>query len=384
MMNILRKYKVYFIAAITSFVTLWWWQGKSKSSVKKQGSSSGICLSMPIAIPHKATVQNYIETVGQSTPFNRVVIVPQIEGTLLDVKFPNGGQVQAGTHLFSIDSRTFEAFVKQSEAQLAIDRARYELNLSQMKRSEGLHSSNFLSQQEYDSYKANVDTSKAQMDLDEATCALKRIDLEHCFISAPFSGMLSKSFVDANSFITKGTALAVLNQLQPIFVDAYLAEQHVVSLLKAQNDVAETLKVEARLIDDPSVVQWGKLVVIGNEVEKTSGTFDIRAQFENQELQFWAGRGVDLKIYYKTLQNALLIPESAIHQGNKGSFVYIVNDKNIAEMRNVAVEQSYDGWIVIAEGLKGDEKVIAEGHTLLAPGMPIQVLHTVTAPETLK
>ena len=172
--------------------------------------------------------------------------------------------------------------------------------------------------------------------------------------------------------------------MQPIFVDAYLAEQHVVSLLKAQNDVAETLKVEARLIDDPSVVQWGKLVVIGNEVEKTSGTFDIRAQFENQELQFWAGRGVDLKIYYKTLQNALLIPESAIHQGNKGSFVYIVNDKNIAEMRNVAVEQSYDGWIVIAEGLKGDEKVIAEGHTLLAPGMPIQVLHTVTAPETLK
>ena len=266
---------------------------------------------------------------------------------------------------------------------MSIDRARYELNLSQMKRSEGLRSSNFLSQQEYDSYKANVDVSKAQMDLDEALYSLKKIDLDHCLISAPFSGILSKSSIDVNSFVTKGTSLAVLNQLQPIFVDAYLAEKHIVPLLEAQKDSSDNLIVEACLMDDPSVSQKGKLVMIGNEVEKTSGTFDIRAQFDNEDFQFWAGRGIDLKIYYKTIKDALLVPESAIHQGNKGDFVYIIDQQERAEMRYVSIAQSYYGWVVVTQGLKGDEKVIAEGHALLAPGMPVKVTHTLAVPSEL-
>ena len=99
---------------------------------------------------------------------------------------------------------------------------------------------------------------------------------------------------------------------------------------------------------------------------------------------FGAGRGVDLKIYYKTLQNVLLVPESAIHEGNKGSFVYVVNAQGLSEMRYVETDQTYDGWIVVLSGLLGDEQVIAEGHALLAPGIPVQITTTVTAPASLK
>ena len=138
------------------------------------------------------------------------------------------------------------------------------------------------------------------------------------------------------------------------------------------------------MIDDASVVQAGQLTVIGNEIEKTSGTFDIRAQFANDTLQFWPGRGIDLKIYYKTLKDVLLVPESAIHQGNKGSFVYIINAQGVAEMRNVETDQSYNHWIVVLSGLKGDEHVIADGHMLLAPGIPVHAIQTVQAPKNLK
>ena len=244
-------------------------------------------LAVAVAKPQMATVKSYIESVGQSTPSNRIEIVPQIEGTLLEVLKPNGGFVKAGDVLFKIDDKSFKAYVQQAEAQLAKDKATYELNLSQLKRSESLRSGNFVSQQEYDSYKANVDAGKAQLSLDEANCALKHIDLSHCYITAPFSGELSKSTADPFTFITKGTRLAVLNQMQPIYVDSYLSETYLPALLNALKTAPEDVVVEARLIDDATILQTGKLVFIGNEVDKSTGTFDIRAEFDNTNLQFW-------------------------------------------------------------------------------------------------
>ena len=379
-MNNIKKYRTIIVVSVSALIGLISWKHLNSSFSKKITPEVVMKLSISVATPHKATVKSYIKTVGQCTPFNRVVLVPQVEGTLQTVEMPNGGKVTAGQTLFTLDHRSFEAYVKQSEAQLAMDTARYNLNLSQLNRSKDLRSNNFLSQQEYDSYVANVEVSKAQLLADEAVCTLKKIDLEHCFIKAPFDGILSKSSVDAQSFVTRGTPLAVLNQLQPIFADAYLSEQDLMPLLLAQNDANETIEIEAQLIDDENVVQQGQLVSIGNEVEKTSGTFDLRTMFDNQDLQFWPGRGVDLKIYYKTLKDVILVPDSSIHQGNKGDFVYIINGQGLAEMRYINVGQSYQGWSVVKKGLQGDEQVIAEGHALLAPGVPVQPVNTVVAP----
>ena len=373
----------YLIATAGLLVFLLLWQGFSKLLHRRTAPNMMLKLAVAVAKPHVATVKSYIEAVGQSTPSNRIEIVPQIEGTLLEVLKPNGGFVKANDVLFKIDDKSFKAYVQQAEAQLAKDKATYELNLSQLKRSESLRSGNFVSQQEYDSYKANVDAGKAQLALDEANCALKRIDLSHCYITAPFAGELSKSTADPFTFITKGIRLAVLNQMQPIYVDSYLSETYLPELLNALKTAPEDVVVEARLIDDATVLQNGKLVFIGNEVDKSTGTFDIRAQFDNAALEFWPGRGIDLKLLYKTLHDVLLVPEGAIHQGNKGTFVYTVNAQGIAEMHPVQTGQSYYGWIVVS-GLDRDATVIANGHSLLAPGMPVQANATVPPPAELQ
>jgi len=384
-MNTPKKQWFYYLAATASFLLLVLaWQFVSKRLHKKTEAVASMKLAISVAKPHVASVKSYVESVGQCTAFQQISLVPQVEGTLVKVAYPNGGQVKKGDLLFQIDDDSFKAYLKQSEAQLAMDEARHQLNVLQLKRSEGLRSGNFVSQQEYDTYKANVDASAGQVEFDKAACALRSIDLGHCTIQAPFAGELGKSSVDPNSFITKGTQLAVLNQLQPIYVDSFLAEKHLVELQKALKEHPDAVTVEARLIDDATVLQTGQLVFVSNEVEKTTGTFDIRAQFENEQLQFWAGRGVDLKIYFKTLQNVLLVPESAIHEGNKGSFVYVVNAQGLSEMRYVETDQTYDGWIVVLSGLSGDEQVIAEGHALLAPGISVQATATLTAPASLK
>ena len=384
-MNTTKKQWFYYLAATVSFLLLVLaWQFVSKRLHKKTEAVASMKLAISVAKPHVASVKSYVESVGQCTAFQQISLVPQVEGTLVKVAYPNGGQVKKGDLLFQIDDDSFKAYLKQSEAQLAMDEARHQLNVLQLKRSEGLRSGNFVSQQEYDTYKANVDASAAQIEFDKAACVLRGIDLGHCYIQAPFAGELGKSAVDPNAFITKGTQLAVLNQLQPIYVDSFLAEKHLVELQKALKEHPDAVTVEARLIDDATVLQTGQLVFVSNEVEKGTGTFDVRAQFENEQLQVWAGRGVDLKIYFKTLQNVLLVPESAIHEGNKGSFVYIVNAQGLSEMRYVEIDQTYDGWIVVLSGLSGDEQVIAEGHALLAPGIPVQATTTLTAPASLK
>ena len=152
------------------------------------------------------------------------------------------------------------------------------------------------------------------------------------------------------------------------------------ALLQAKR---EEITVEAHLLDDSSVQQAGKLVFIANEVEKSTGTFDIRAEFPNENKQFWPGRGVELKICYETVLNAMLIPESAVHEGANGSFVYVVNASGLAEMKSVTTEQTYDGWVV-TYGLNGNEQVIASGHALLAPGLPVKAIGTVEVPPSLR
>ena len=330
--------------------------------------------------PHVTTVKRYIDTVGQCTAVNSITVVSKITGTLQTIKASNGGSVKAGDVLFQFNEDTPKAVLQQAEAQLALDKAKHELNVLQLQRSENLRSQNFVSQQEYDTYKANVAVSQAQIDMDNAVINQRRITLGDYTLSAPFDGEIGKSAIDAGSYIQAGTTLAPLNQLQPIYADCFLAERHLRALLQAKR---EEITVEAHLLDDPSVQQAGKLVFIANEVEKSTGTFELRAEFPNENKQFWPGRGVELKICYETVPNAMLIPESAVHEGTHGSFVYIVNASGLAEMKSVTTEQTYDGWVV-SHGLNGSEQVIASGHALLAPGMPVKSIGTVEVPPSLR
>ncbi len=377
------KSKKFYLAVFLPLLLGWYWYNHLKKPQKPHASqSSALRLTVSIAKPHQQSVKRYIDTVGQCVAYNQIALVSKATATLVTVKSSNGGSVQKGDVLFQFNESAPKAALQQAEAQFALDQAKHDLNVLQLKRSEGLRAQNFVSQQEYDTYQANVSVSQAQLEMDRALIAQRKIDLDDRTLLAPFAGEISKSEVDEGSYVNQGTTLAVLNQLQPIYVDSFLSERHLQALLKANRNEIE---IEARLIDDPSVVQKGKLVSIGNTVEKSTGTFDIRGEFANEMRQFWPGRSMDLKIYYETIHNALLIPESAIHEGIQGEFVYIVNDQGLAEMKPVTTEQTYNHWIVV-HGLNGNEQVITDGHTLLAPGMPIntQKLNIINPPASLQ
>lgn len=379
------KSKKFYLTVFLCALIAWYWYGhndREKQQKAKASQASALRLSVSVAKPHQQSVKRYIDTVGQCVAYNHITLVAKATATLEKIKSNNGGSVQKGDVLFQFNESAPKAALQQAEAQLALDQAKHELNVLQLKRSQSLRAQNFVSQQEYDTYQANVSASQAQLAMDRAVIAQRKIDVEDRTLLAPFPGEISKSEVDEGSYVNQGTTLAVLNQLQPIYVDSFLSERHLQALLKAKRNEIE---IEAHLIDDPSIVQKGKLVTIGNAVEKTTGTFDIRGEFANETRQFWPGRSIDLKIYYETIPNAFLIPESAIHEGVQGEFVYIINAQGLAEMKPVTTEQTYDHWIVV-HGLDGNEQVITDGHALLAPGMPIntQKLNIVNPPASLQ
>ncbi len=379
----MKKFK-FFLCVLLTTVVFWlffnrkrFWKPQVQAPLP---ASASLVLTVSTVKPHVTTVKRYIDTVGQCTAANSVTLVSKVTGTLQKIKASNGGTVQAGDVLFQFNDATPNAVLQQAEAQLALDKAKHDLNVLQLQRSEKLRSQNFVSEQEYDTYKANVAVSRAQIDMDNAVISQRRITLGDYTLSAPFDGEIGKSAVDEGSYVQAGTTLATLNQLQPIYADAFLAERHLRDLLQANR---EEVAVEAHLLDDPTVQQAGKLIMIGNEVEKSTGTFELRAEFPNENKQFWPGRGVELKICYETVSNAMLIPESAIHEGTHGSFVYVVNAKGLAEMKSVMTEQTYDGWVVV-QGLNGNEQVVASGHALLAPGMLVKAIGTVDVPPSLR
>ena len=380
----MKKFKFFLCVLLTTVV---FWLFFNRKRFWKPEPQEGAPLQMPSMVltvstvkPHVKTVKRYIDTVGQCTAANSVTLVSKVTGTLLKTKAGNGGSVQTGDILFQFNDATPKAVLQQAEAQLALDKAKHDLNVLQLQRSEKLRSQNFVSEQEYDTYKANVAVSQAQIDMDNAVISQRRLTLDDYTLSAPFAGEIGKSAVDEGSYIQAGTKLATLNQLQPIYADAFLAERHLRALLQAKR---EEITIETHLLDDPTVQQTGKLIFIANEVEKSTGTFDIRAEFPNENRQFWPGCGVDIRICYQTVPNAMLIPESAVHEGTHGSFVYVVNARGLAEMKPVTTEQTYDGWVVV-QGLNGTDQVIASGHVLLAPGMPVKAIGTVEVPPSLR
>lgn len=378
----MKKFKFFFCVLLTT-VVFWlvhnykrFWKPKPQTPVQAQA----MVLTVSTVKPHVTSVKRYIDTVGQCTASGSIIITAKTTGTIRQIKAKNGGSVQAGDVLFQFYDGHQRACLEEAEAKLALDKAKHELNELQLKRSETLRSQNFVSQQEYDTYKANVAVSKAQLDIDEAVIKQRQTDVGDCCLTAAFAGEIGKSSADEEAWIQKGTVLATLNRLQPIYADCFLAERHLRALLQAKR---KGIIIEAHLLDDPSVKQTGKLIFIDNAVEKSTGTFDIRAEFPNAGREFWPGCGVEMKICYETVPNAMLVPESAIRDGAHGSFVYIVNESGLSEMKSVTTEQTYDGWVVVC-GLNGSEQVIASGHALLAPGMPVKAIGTIEVPPSLR
>lgn len=326
-----------------------------------------------VATAHNADVPVYFDGVGTTRALNTVTVRPQVDGKLISVNFKEGQDVERGFVLAEIDPVTYQAALDQTVAKKAQDEAQLANARIDLDRYVRLAQTNAATKQQADTQRAMVAQLEAQVRVDQGAIDNAQAMLGYTRITAPLTGRTGIRQVDPGNIVKASdlTGIVVITQIRPIAVIFTLPQQQLAQVNKAFGQGA--LAAQAIGPDNRTVVDKGTLQVIDNQVDQTTGTVRLKAEFPNADLQLWPGQFVNVKLLVDTLRQVIVVPTAAVQRGPTGTFVYVVNDGNTVSVRPVAVAQQDDTQAVISSGLEPEERVVTTGFNQLAEGTSITI-----------
>ena len=349
-------------------------QGAAKNT---RGGRAGTNPDAPVPVlASAATKENvpvYFDGVGSSRALNIVTVRAQVDGKLIAVNFKEGQDVEKGFVLADIDPTIYRAQLDQAVAKKAMDEALLGNARIDLDRYAKLTATNSASRQQYDTQKALVAQLEAQVQADQGAIENAKAMLSYTRIVAPIAGRTGLRLIDAGNIVhaTDTTGVVVITQIRPIAILFTLPQQELPAVNRAFAKGA--LDVEALADDNRTVVDHGKLVVVDNQVDQTTGTVKLKAEFPNQDLQLWPGQFVNVKLLVDTLKDATVVPTASVQRGPNGTFVYVANDDNTVSVRPVGVSQQDDVRAVLVDGVDTGERVVTTGFAQLNDGTRIAI-----------
>jgi len=321
-----------------------------------------------------ADVPVYLDGVGTTRALNTVLVRPQVDGKLTSVRFKEGQDVQRGYVLAEIDPITFQAQLDQAVAKKAQDEAQLANARLDLERYNRLVASNSATRQQADTQKAMVAQLEALVKLDQATIDNAQAILDYTKIVAPIAGRTGIRMVDEGNLVRAGDAtsgIVMITQIKPISIFFSLPQQQLARVNRAF--AQGPLTVEALGPDNKSVADRGTLQVVDNQVDQTTGTVKLKAEFPNADLQLWPGQFVNVRLLIETLRQVVVVPTAAVQRGPNGTFAYVVNEEGSVAVRPVTVAQQDDVQAVIANGLNAQERVVTTGFARISEGTKVAV-----------
>jgi membrane fusion protein, multidrug efflux system len=320
-----------------------------------------------------ADVPVYLDGVGTTRALNMVTVHSQVDGTLISVNFREGQDVQTGDVLARIDATTYQAQLDQALAKKALDEAQLGNARLDLERYTNLLKTNAVNRQQVDTTRALVAQLEAQVRLDQGAIDNARAYVNYCTIVAPISGRVGIRLVDQGNLVhaSDPTGIAVLTQIKPISVLFTLPQQQLGQVNKAF--AKRPLNVEATESDGKQVLDRGTLQVVNNQVDQTTGTVQLKAEFPNADLQLWPGQFVNVRLLIDTLQQVVVAPTAAVQRGPNGTFVYLLQPDSTVAVRPVTVARQDETQVVIANGLQAKDRVVTSGFAQLAGGRKVTV-----------
>ncbi|MDA9546393.1 transporter [Bradyrhizobium sp. CCBAU 45321] len=325
------------------------------------------------ASPRIQDVPVYLDGVGAIRALNTVTVRSQVDGKLIAVNFAEGQDVKKGDVLGEIDPAIYQAQYDQAVAKKAQDQAQLANQRIDLARYEQLAASNAGSKQQADTQRALVAQTEALVKADQAAIDNAAATLSYTKIVAPISGRVGLRLVDQGNIIhaSDTTGLVVITQLQPIAVWFSLPQQQIMRVNAAA--AKGPLAVDVFGNDGITVIDTGKLTGIDNQVDQTTGTLKLKAEFPNANYQLWPGQFVNVRLKVETLTQALVVPTSAVQRGPIGTFSYVIGADNIVSAKPVTVTQQNEHDAVIASGLSVSERVVTTGFANLSDGSKVIV-----------
>src|ERR1700742_4711149 len=314
----------------------------------------------------KADFPVYLTGLGTVQGFNTVLVRTRVDGQIDKVAFKEGQMVNQGDLLVEIDPRPYQATLDAAKAKKVQDEANIANANLDLQRYTKL--GEFATKQQTDTQRTTVQMLTAQIAADDAAISNAQTQLDYTQIKSPISGVAGLRQVDIGNIVNASaqTGIVTVAQIEPIAVIFTAPEEQLPYINEAQS--VAPLKVIAITTDGKKPLAEGKLAVVNNQVDATSGTIRLKGVFDNKDHALWPGQSVSTRLLVKTLKDATVVPDDAIQHGTSGLYAYAVNKDNKAELRKIKVGQSIDGRTVIEDGLSPGERVITGGQFKVQPG----------------
>jgi membrane fusion protein (multidrug efflux system) len=331
-----------------------------------------------VIVAQPQSVESTVELSGRTSAYQISEVRPQTSGVILKRLFTEGSYVREGQALYELDSRTNRAAFESAKASLLQQEANLNSLKIKLNRYKQLVSSNAVSKQDYDDLLGQVNVAQAQVDAAKAQVRNSEVDLGYSTIRAPISGQTGRSSVTAGALVTAGQAdaLVTIQQLNPIYVDINQSSTELLrlrqQLSKGTLDQSNNTTVKLKLEDGSIYPIEGKLAFSDASVDQTTGSVTLRAVFQNPNQLLLPGMFANAQVVQGVIPNAYLIPQAAVTRTPTGqATVFIANDKNVVETRNIQTAGVQGQNWIVTEGLKVGDKVIVEGVAKVKEGQQV-------------
>jgi len=321
-----------------------------------------------------------IEFVGKTASSRRVEIRSRVEGFLDKRSYVEGSMVEAGQVLFEMDKKPFEAQLNFTRAELAQQQARLETARTNLNRIRPLAKKKAVAQKELDDAEGFYRESAAAVEQAKARMVQAELELGYCTIQTPVTGLSSFAVMQEGAYVGLGDSLLTyVAQLDPMWVEFSVSENQ---MLKHRDSVNKGLLrdpdgqdflVEVVLADGLVYPHTGKITFADASLSEATGTFLIRAEVDNPKKQLRPGQFVRARLTGAVRPDAILVPQQAVQQGARGSFVWIVDAEGKAEFRPVTVGPWHGKDWFIDAGLAAGDTVVVTGGLKLRAGAPVKV-----------
>jgi multidrug efflux system membrane fusion protein len=356
------------LALVLAAVLLW----PSGGPAKKGGGRGGDDRPVPVetALVVLKDMPIWLDAIGTVQAYNTVTVRPRVDGELVEVAFREGQDVKAGDLLARIDSRTYQAQYQQALATRDKDAAQLEAARRDLARYESL--GNRVTGQSVDTQRALVKQLEASVRADQAAVDNARTMLDYTTIAAPIDGRTGMRLVDKGNLVRASdtSGLVVLTQVQPISVVFTLPQQDLAAVMR-ETAAQGPLTVVAVEADRKTVLDTGRLELVDNQIDTTTGTIKLKAVMPNPERKLWPGAFVNLRLLLSVRKDGLVVPAAAVQRGPNGTYVFAAKADDTVEMRPVTVAVTENDQALLAGGVEAGETVVTEGTGKLKEGSRI-------------
>ncbi|PZM08208.1 efflux RND transporter periplasmic adaptor subunit [Rhizobium tubonense] len=342
--------------------------GRRRGDAQSQGPT-------PVLVADAKTtdVPVYIDGVGSVKPLNTVTVRPQVSGKIVEVDFEEGQDIKKGDVIVRIDDAVYKAALDQAIGKKAQDQALLQNARLDLERYTRLVQSSSGTQQQADTARSQVAQYTAAIQSDQAAIESAQATLDYTTIKAPIDGRTGIRNVDIGNIVSSSdtTGIVTLSQIKPISVVFSVPQQQLARVNAAS--AGGLLSVEAISGDGQTVIDNGTLAVVDNQVDPTTGTVKLKANFANDKLALWPGAFVNARLLVETMKGVTVVPTAAVQRGPSGTFVYLVQPNQTVTMKTVKVGLQDDVQAVVTEGVAAGDKVVTTGFARLQDGAKVEI-----------